>query len=597
MSGTSKKRWITWAVDFRADETGGMAILLGLFLVPLLFMGGLAVDYTRGLSVRYQLQAAADSAVLAARGTSDDAQSSVRSVANAFVKTNAEKLNGAKLKPAVVVQTDSGVRVELTAVLQTTISKAVGIDEFEIHAVAEAMRASSEIEIAMVLDNTGSMAGSMADLKTGAKDLVAAIFGSSTKSAKVKMAVVPYVGTVNIGNGAEQMSWMDKNADNSWHGHMVEGYSFGYELGCTYNSSGDGSSFDPGTGTHGWLDDGLTRFASVLGAALGISSAHAASAADVPSPYQFWPDCWIANPEKMNMFDTFAKIPNTTWKGCVMARTEWHDRDVSDEAPDQNEPDTLFVPWFWPDSLDQSAVDTSSPGTETVNDYLPDRLDLRNSMFPKFNEPWIGWGHYNWVKYNGTSATIDETGPDTLGPNKACPDPILPLTSVRSAIDSKIDSLSHWNGSGTNTAEGIAWGMRVLSPGAPFTEGSSNPATQKVMVVMTDGVNNIDPVGDETLISQMSTYGTLANGRIQPASFSGFKAYADARMEKACEIAKAQNIQIYTVAFNVTDEATLTLLRDCATRPPYAFSASTSSELVDAFRSIGTSLTELRLTK
>ena len=139
--------------------------------------------------------------------------------------------------------------------------------------------------------------------------------------------------------------------------------------------------------------------------------------------------------------------------------------------------------------------------------------------------------------------------------------------------------------------------MRVLTPAEPFDEGSADPATQKVMVLMTDGVNNIDPTNDSSLLSHYSTYGYLAHGRVQPMSYDGFRTYVNQRMQKACEFAKAENIQIYTVAFNVTDEATLTLLRDCATKPPYAYSASTASELVDAFRSIGTSLTELRLSR
>lgn len=581
---------------FRRCESGGVAILFGLFAIPLLFCAGLAIDYTRALSVQHHLQFAADAAALAARGAGDDAQTNAEATAEAFAKSNAHELNGAKLKKVVVTEIEGGVRVELAALVPTSISKAVGVDDIDVSAVAEAMRASAEIEIALVLDNTGSMAGSMDQLKTGAKDLVSAIYGTSSSSSKVKFAVVPYVGAVNIGNTNNHMAWMDASADASWHGQGIEGYSFGYEPGCVYTPSGGGSS-DPGVGTQGWLGEGLTRFASAMGAYLGISSAHAATAADVPSPYQFWPNCWLANPAKMNMFDTFAKIPNTSWKGCVMARSDENDLDVSDAPPTAGDPETLFVPWFWPDTLDQSAINANDPGRDTPNDYLPDRLDLRNSQFPKFTEPWIGWGHWNWLKYNGTSATIDETGPDTLGPNKACPDPILPLSNDKSAVINKIDSLTHWNGSGTNTAEGIAWGMRVLTPGEPFTEGSGDEKTQKVMVVMTDGVNNVDPTNDGSLLSHWSAYGSLNHGRIQPMTYDGFRTYVNGRMQKACELAKQENIQIYTVAFNVTDQATLDLLEGCATKPPYAYSASTTTELVDAFRSIGTSLTELRLTK
>ncbi len=581
---------------FGGDDSGGIAIVFGLMIVPMFMLGGFALDYTRGMSVQQQLQNAADAAALAAKGSGADAQIAAQAAADAYAKSNLSKLNGATLRTVSVTPTSDGVRVALAADLPTSVSNVFGIASLEIGASSESVSATGDIEVALVLDNTGSMAGSMDDLKTGAKDLVAAVFATNKTPGKVRMAVVPYVGAVNIGNGPVQMAWMDSNGDGSWHGHGIEGMSFGYEPGCVY-APGGGGSVDPGSGTHGWLDNGLTKFAGYVGQALGISAAAAASASDVPAPYVFWPDCWAANPNKMNMFDTFSRIPNTTWKGCVMARTEWGDRDVSDETPDPSDPDTLFVPWLWPDTIDASAIASNDPSLETVNDYLPDRLDLRNAQFPKFTDAWIGWGHTNWLKYRNVGATIDETGPDTLGPNKACPDPVLPLTSTQAQIESKIDSLVHWNGSGTNTAEGVAWGMRVLTPGAPFTEGSSDPATQKVMVLMTDGVNNIDPTNDASLLSHWSSYGYLSNGRVQPMSYDGFRNYTNARMQRACQLAKDADIEVYTVAFNVTDEATLSLLSGCATKPPYAYSATTASELVDAFRDIGKSLTELRLAK
>lgn len=578
----------------RRNESGGVAILFGLLVVPLMFMGGFALDYTRGSSVKFQLQFAADAAALAARGSGEDAEQAARSAAEAFAKANAAKLNGAKITKIKLTPSDDGMRVDISALMPASISKALGIENMELHASSTAVRASADVEIALVLDNTGSMAGSMDELKAGARDLVAAVFGASSNPTKVKMAVVPYVGTVNIGNGPAQRAWMDLNGDGSWHGHGIEGMSFGYEIGC---ASGGGAPIDPGVGQQGWLEEGLQRFAGFVSRVFGITAARAASAADVPSPYQFWPDCWVGNPAKMNLFDTFARIPNTEWKGCVMARTEWNDRDVSDEAPTLAEPDTLWVPWFWPDTPDQARVDAEYPGLVSPNDYLADRLDLRDAQFPVFADPYLLWGNYNWFKYNDTNATIDEVGPDTSGPNKACPDPILPLTNSRATIEDKIDGLTHWNGSGTNTAEGISWGMRVLSPGEPFTEGSDDPAAQKVMVVMTDGVNNVDPSDDPWVLSHLSTYGELGHGRVQPQTYAGFRQHVNTRMQKACEIAKEQNIQIYTVAFAVDDPDTLQLLRDCASRPPYAYTAATAEDLVDAFRSIGTSLTELRLSK
>ena len=227
------------------EQTGSVGLIFALLAIPLTLFGGLAIDYTRGMSVKHQLQVAADAAALAAKGTGDNAEQAAREAAEAYVRANATRLNGATLGTVVVVNTAEGIRVDLTASMPTMIAGVVGYEQFDVNATSESTRATGDIEIALVLDNTGSMAGSMDDLKTGAKDLVAAIYGNaSATSNKIKFAVVPYVGAVNIGNGVRQMDWMDTNADNPWHGHGVEGMSFGYEPGCVYTPGG-GGPIDP----------------------------------------------------------------------------------------------------------------------------------------------------------------------------------------------------------------------------------------------------------------------------------------------------------------------------------------------------------------
>lgn len=68
-------------------------------------------------------------------------------------------------------------------------------------------------------------------------------------------------------------------------------------------------------------------------------------------------------------------------------------------------------------------------------------------------------------------------------------------------------------------------------------------------------------------------------------------------MSQVCSNAKAADITIYTVAFNVSDSATLDLLTACASQPPYAYTAETADELVAAFKQIASSLSHLRLAK
>ena len=588
---------------FARDERGNVAVLFGFAVVAVFGIGGMALDYGRASAVRADLQSAADSAVLAAKGNGPDEAAVVRARAEAFVAANAQRLHGVTLSDVEASPTSDGYRVRLAADVPTTIARVLGVETIPVTVTSEARSATEDLEIALVLDNTGSMSGFMDDLKDGARDLVNQVFANAGASSAVRMAVVPYAGGVNIGNGARQMAWMDVNGDAQHHGGSYEWFYFGYEPGCSYTPGSPPPS--PGSGTYGWLADPIGKLAGLARELLGIAPAAAAVAGDVPAPFNFADPCWIAAPSKVNHFDLFAMIPNAPWKGCVEARAEPY--DVTDEPPSAGDPDTLFVPWFWKDEPDNATLAAQGVTWTSSNDYLPDRLDLRDNLpdhngnVPgRFTDPWVGWGFNNVLKYTGADGIgIDESGPDTKGPNKACPDPILPLSADRDEVVATIDSLSHWNGSGTNTAEGVAWGWRVLSPSEPFDEGAAYGEARKVMVLMTDGVNNVDPAPHDSM-SDYSAYGFLQQwgaSRVAEQTYEGFKEHADQRMSEVCTNAKAAGVTIYTVAFNVSNQTTLDLLSNCASQPPYAYTADTADELIEAFRLIAGSLSELRLSR
>ncbi|PPD29663.1 MAG: hypothetical protein CTY20_05640 [Hyphomicrobium sp.] len=571
---------------------GGMSILFAILLVPLFGAIGVAVDFGRGIAVRSSLQLAVDNAVLASRSGGEKNEDAIKARTEAFFQQNLRSLHGATIEDIKVSLDSNNVELRVKAQLPASFSVVLGKEFFEINVKSKAGAAAEDVEIALVLDNTGSMRNYMDDLKKGANDLVEAVYKGSSSKSKLKMAVVPYVGAVNIGNGRTQMAWMDVNGDSAWHGRYLEDYWFGYQSGCNTGSGGGGGGSGPGTGTTGSLMERVPTFASIGRWILGIGTANAASAADVPSPFHFIDPCWIANPNKINMFDLFARVPNASWKGCVMARAG--DHDVLDTPPSAGDVNTLFVPWFWPDQPDAAEIAADGWNFLSANDYLADRPDL---VPPAFDDSWNGWMHWSILKYNNSNAVIDEVGPDTTGPNKSCPDPILPLTDVKSDVLQAIDRMVHWNGSGTNVAEGLAWGWRVLSPEPPFTEGAQYGKIRKVLVLMTDGVNNIDPTPDGAIHSDYSAYGYLFAGIVPTPTFDGFKQHADNRMELVCNNAKNAGITIYTVAFGIVDGPTLAKLEACASKPPYAYAPGTETELIEAFNAIGASLTELRLTE
>ena len=160
----------------------------------------------------------------------------------------------------------------------------------------------------------------------------------------------------------------------------------------------------------------------------------------------------------------------------------------------------------------------------------------------------------------------------------ACPRPILPLTADKAAVLSAIDGMtaSGW----TYIAEGVAWGRRVLSPGAPFSGGLSAAEIEKrqgvkALIVLTDGENTRAP-----------TY---------PLHDSADRALADQLTERLCDETKRDGVVVYTIAFGVSDPGVRGLLQRCGSEAGNYFEPSNAAELSAAFARIAARLRSLSL--
>jgi Mg-chelatase subunit ChlD len=164
-----------------------------------------------------------------------------------------------------------------------------------------------------------------------------------------------------------------------------------------------------------------------------------------------------------------------------------------------------------------------------------------------------------------------------------CPAPILPLTSDRGDIDDRLDAMVPE--ADTYIAPGIAWGLRVLSSQEPFSEGAdaatfADEGGTKVMILMSDGENT----------RSRNSYGVEWGDH-----WASDVADANATTLAACEYAKAQGVEIYTVAFGVTDADTLAILEDCASNIEQFYNTIDAIDLSGAFADIGRSFRDIAL--
>ena len=216
MSGMGKHLTFTHAVRylgvFKRDKRGNFATIFALALIPILVAMGAAVDISRAYVVQSRLRSALDAAGLAVGTATGKTSTEVQNIAQAYFDANypAEKLG----VPGTINVVDNGDTVDLsvTAELPTTIMHIVGIEEMDVSATSQIKRQGKKLEVALVLDNTGSMGqrGKLPAMKDAAKLLLETLKNSSaaTSSGDVKIAVVPFTVDVNVGKEMKNENWI-----------------------------------------------------------------------------------------------------------------------------------------------------------------------------------------------------------------------------------------------------------------------------------------------------------------------------------------------------------------------------------------------------
>lgn len=179
-------------------------------------------------------------------------------------------------------------------------------------------------------------------------------------------------------------------------------------------------------------------------------------------------------------------------------------------------------------------------------------------------------------RLNGRDESPREAGgPIPASSRLTCGSEILPLTNNLNTVRQSINNFEA-NGL-TYIPSGIVWGWRTLVGELPQRVAAAPRTTEhrQVMVIMTDGQNT------------RSKSGLAHNGRSLNA--------ANRKTANLCESVKSDDIEVYTIAFGLTDTTTLNLMRNCATDSTKFFDAQTANELTQAFEAIGQSLEVLRI--
>lgn len=185
-----------------ADTNGNAALLTAFGMVSMLGFAGLAVDGFTALMLKDRLQDASDAAAFAAAKVMilGDPVGDGRRLFDANFESG--YVGASVTGVSIAVVPDDIVRVDASAEFPTQFMRFLGRDTLTVHAHSGVLRTNRSAEVALVMDNTGSMrsGGKITAMKDAAHDLVGILFGDQQSREDLWVSVVPYSATVNIGN-------------------------------------------------------------------------------------------------------------------------------------------------------------------------------------------------------------------------------------------------------------------------------------------------------------------------------------------------------------------------------------------------------------
>jgi Flp pilus assembly protein TadG len=204
---------------FSSDCKGNVAMLFAITLVPILIGAGVAIDMVQVNGAQSILQNAVDTGALAGASSAKTDPDEIKDVVKKFLIAN-----GADGIIAQVTEFDVDpdfdkrtLTVTVKGKRPTSIMHLAGIDMVELFAQAEVKLPGDGLEVAMVLDVTGSMnsAGRLPALKIAANDFVDTLMKAKDTGAYIRVGIVPFAEYVNVGLGSRNESWIDVPADTS----------------------------------------------------------------------------------------------------------------------------------------------------------------------------------------------------------------------------------------------------------------------------------------------------------------------------------------------------------------------------------------------
>jgi len=548
------------------DRSGTVITWVAASIVPLLVSVGLASDIARGFVLRSELSSALDAAALAG-GRVFNADNRDEIIQQYFDANFPEDFLGSEVGELEIEAVSTPgepdrLRVSASADMPTLFMRLVGFETFDVGTAAEVTRRNLGLQLAMVLDHTGSMDGSkIADLEDASLELIDILFGNETSGEHdlLNVAIIPYSAAVNVGDLGD--AFIDKtdippeifsngNEDRRWKG-------------CVQARD----TFAP-----------LSPDITVLDAGAHDISVEPPAAGGKWRPYLY--PHWYDNQYKQL---PFADDMDPTDPGQNAGSNI---DDVEDAFAYRQGKGPFGEIWPLPDT-----------DLSLGNDYTGPNIGCPARVLPFSNEhsvitDYIENNTHAWFRGGTIGSQGLVWGWRMLDPGAPFPNPVAynDPTTVKALIMMTDGKNEIWRKPLNQYEDRDGDGIRV--------KDSDYDA------------NDDDDDASDRPLSDYTAYGRLDHGRLGTTNVNEAAERVNLRMAKICHAMKAggtgdqDKIIIYTVIFgneatasNANSEALRDLYRECASKPANAFLAPSGADLQEAFETIGNDLANLHLSR
>ncbi len=211
---------------FLADRSASFPVIASLCMLTFIGVTGASIDYGNAARERSVLQGMLDSAATALALDKDTANLSPaeinrRALAYATAAGNGMNLLGLDITASI---SKSTITVDGSAKVAMNIGRMFGFDHAAVGASVTVERSQiRKLEIALVLDNTGSMRGEkMTQLKAALTIFFDRMEKLVTNPGDVRIAVVPFGRNVRVDKSWMNNAWLENTPSKKWKGCLTD---------------------------------------------------------------------------------------------------------------------------------------------------------------------------------------------------------------------------------------------------------------------------------------------------------------------------------------------------------------------------------------